>query len=398
MKRLALVLLLVGVCVFVALLWASRRSGDVEAPPGIREVTGLLAPELEREFERIATVGYVAGVDEPSGDVGVLTYDHAATYDGLTLFTFGKGPEALLIDMQGRVVHRWSAEGSEYWARAHAFPNGDLLAITCFPPRLIKLDRSSEPIWRYEGHAHHDLDVQPDGTILVLVRSVATREHILDGAEVLDDNIVLLDAEGREFYTVSLLSAFERAESFSSWLTDHPLPDDPDIFHANSVELVTLNGQKCALVSIRSIDTIAAIEISSGSVVWAVTGDWHAQHEAQLVGGNLLMFDNLGPEPGPGGTRRSRVVEYDMRTGRSVWTYSEPGFFSHGAGAQQRLPNGNTLITESDAGRVIEVSPDGQVVWEYVNPRTVVESGREVTLAIMRAERLPGDFPLDWLP
>jgi len=28
----------------------------------------------------------------------------------------------------------------------------------------------------------------------------------------------------------------------------------------------------------------------------------------------------------------------------------------------------------------------------------VVESGREVTLAIMRAERLPGDFPLDWLP
>ncbi|HJP05426.1 MAG: hypothetical protein QGG67_07840 [Gammaproteobacteria bacterium] len=32
------------------------------------------------------------------------------------------------------------------------------------------------------------------------------------------------------------------------------------------------------------------------------------------------------------------------------------------------LPNGNTLITESDRGRLLEVSPAGEIVWEYVNP------------------------------
>jgi hypothetical protein len=34
----------------------------------------------------------------------------------------------------------------------------------------------------------------------------------------------------------------------------------------------------------------------------------------------------------------------------------------------QRLPNGNTLVNEGNFGRFFEVSPEGEVVWEYVNP------------------------------
>jgi hypothetical protein len=32
------------------------------------------------------------------------------------------------------------------------------------------------------------------------------------------------------------------------------------------------------------------------------------------------------------------------------------------------LTNGNTLITEGNYGRIFEVTPERQVVWEYVNP------------------------------
>jgi hypothetical protein len=35
---------------------------------------------------------------------------------------------------------------------------------------------------------------------------------------------------------------------------------------------------------------------------------------------------------------------------------------------EQRLPNGNTLINEGWFGRFFEVTPEGAVVWEYVNP------------------------------
>ena len=42
--------------------------------------------------------------------------------------------------------------------------------------------------------------------------------------------------------------------------------------------------------------------------------------------------------------------------------------FSLRMGNSQRLPNGNTLITESSFGRFFEVTREGEVVWEYVNP------------------------------
>ena len=34
----------------------------------------------------------------------------------------------------------------------------------------------------------------------------------------------------------------------------------------------------------------------------------------------------------------------------------------------QRLPNGNTLINEASFGRFFEVTRDGEIVWEYINP------------------------------
>ena len=37
-------------------------------------------------------------------------------------------------------------------------------------------------------------------------------------------------------------------------------------------------------------------------------------------------------------------------------------------GGAQRLPNGDTLVTEGTNGRIVEVSPRGRVVWDFVNP------------------------------
>ncbi len=43
-------------------------------------------------------------------------------------------------------------------------------------------------------------------------------------------------------------------------------------------------------------------------------------------------------------------------------------FYSPRISNAQRLPNGNTLICEGDFGRLFEVTRDGELVWEYVNP------------------------------
>ena len=61
----------------------------------------------------------------------------------------------------------------------------------------------------------------------------------------------------------------------------------------------------------------------------------------------------------------------DLATKQIVWKYQEKReyeFFSPRISNAQRLPNGNTLICEGDFGRLFEVTREGEVVWEYVNP------------------------------
>ena len=58
----------------------------------------------------------------------------------------------------------------------------------------------------------------------------------------------------------------------------------------------------------------------------------------------------------------NRVAEYDLKTGKEVWKHDCP---QNSAQSCQRLPNGNTLISLLNQNQVIEVDPNGEVVWEY---------------------------------
>ncbi|MFT7677992.1 MAG: hypothetical protein ACI8QC_001978 [Planctomycetota bacterium] len=51
-----------------------------------------------------------------------------------------------------------------------------------------------------------------------------------------------------------------------------------------------------------------------------------------------------------------------------AWSYSNPeGFYSAFISGCERLPGGNTLICSGAAGHIFEVTPDGEVVWDYYN-------------------------------
>ena len=84
----------------------------------------------------------------------------------------------------------------------------------------------------------------------------------------------------------------------------------------------------------------------------------------------------------------SRVIEVDPRTNEIVWQYvdSPPlNFFSPYISGAPRLPNGNTLITERNFGRMFQVTPEGKVVWEYINPYFPEGPEGEQSNAVFRA-------------
>ncbi|MFH0945604.1 MAG: arylsulfotransferase family protein [Planctomycetota bacterium] len=390
--------------------WAKQESRD-EA----------LTPEQQESIEQLEAIGYTGGSFEASSNAsGVTVYQKERVDPGFNLYTSGHGPEAILLDMEGNELHRWrhsffdiwpdsdqdpEGEPVSWWRRTFLCDNGDLLAI--FEGQaIIKLDRNSELLWASPIGAHHDLEVLPDGDVLVLTREAHMLPRISQAHPILEDFISVLDSAGREKSRLSLIEAFENSEFMDLWLSSaDPKKRRPgDIFHTNTLAL--LDGRIAdklkefragnLLISVRQLNTIAVVDPEQKRVVWARRGDFVAQHDPSVLeNGNLLLFDNRGGWEG-----RSRVLELDPATFRTVWTYegtAEKPFFSRALGTAQRLPNGNTLITESDRGRAFEVTPEKEIVWEFLNPHRAGENG-EFIAAISEMRRLPAAFRTDWLP
>ena len=375
-----------------------------------------LTLEQRREFARLRSLGYLPGSSPMPANTGVIVYDGERVYDGLNFYTSGHAPAAFLIDMSGRRVHEWSLgfarawmlepgddpprsiKGAGYWRRAHLFENGDVVAI--FEGLgLIKVDKDSELLWARFGGFHHDLEVTEDGRIYVLTREPRIIPRIHAEMPVLEDFVVVLDPDGNELERVSVLEALER--SVRADLLDG-MGESGDVFHTNTLEL--LDGRLAGvvdgfdagnvLVCIRELSVLAVLDMERGTAVWGMDGGWGKPHQSTVLpNGNVLLFDNRGNRG------RSQVIEFDPATFETRWSYrgAEPDdFYSWECGSNQRLPNGNTLITESDRGKAFEVTPDGTIVWKYLNP---MRAGHELEFiaTLFELVRLPPDFPLDWL-
>ncbi len=119
------------------------------------------------------------------------------------------------------------------------------------------------------------------------------------------------------------------------------------------------------------IGALKAIDPKTGEIVWHYQNDeMGGQHDAQMLeNGNILIFANGAYASD---LHHSQVWEIDPGTNEIVWRYRSKDnpqrFFSPHVGGCQRLASGNTLICEGAKGCVFEVTPDGDVVWEYVCP------------------------------
>ena len=360
-----------------------------------------------------------------SAERGVTVHDPARAQAGATLYTSGHEAAAYLIGMDGEVLHEWRRPYSTVWSpgaavkrpqpdshvyfrKAVVYPNGDLLAVyegvgdTPFGYGVVKLDANSEVIWSYLAHAHHDLDVGPDGRIYILTHEVV--DEPLEGFEHLaspriDDFLVILSPDGEELRKISLIHSIA-ASSFPQLLHSVSSYAVSDPLHTNSVNVITEEAARNfafgragqVLLSFRELGSIGVLDLEREELVLALRGYWLGQHDPDILpNGNLLVFDNMGYFARPEG--RSRVIEFDPATMQIVWQYAgtaEQPLESVIRADQQRLANGNTLISESNGGRIVEVTPDGEIVWQFVNPVRGGEEDERIPI-ICWAQRLGPD-------
>ncbi len=357
---------------------------------------------------------------------GLLGVDSARTAGGLTLYCPIAGPgDIFLVDIDGQVVHKWVAPAPP-GRHAKLLKNGNLFyqgkgstGRSLFPlwdvyhgGRLMELDADAVVI-REVGHElhHHDASLMANGNLLVgavdRLSPDAARSVIggIPGSEAPDGSI-WGDVVYEMTWDGEIVWRWEPADAFDPG--ELPLDEHFSREHwpmCNSVE-ETNDGN--ILLGYRSASTCVLVERTSGKVKWRLGPEILAQqhHPHMLDNGHVLVFDNGSFRPSSS-VPYSRVIEVDPADGnRIVWEYHDDppqNFYSPYMSNAQRLWNGNTLISEGSFGRIFEVTPGGETVWDYVVPYfysfptgTGPESSSGAQNAIFRAYRYEASrFP--WL-
>ena len=333
---------------------------------------------------------------------GPIAHDPILAQPGFTLFTplHGNGT-VYLVDMLGEPVHHWRLPYRPglygyLLDNGHLFYGGKVMedlerfeAWSRFKGGVVlEADWNGHVQWelKHPDH-HHDARKLKNGNVLLLClrplpADIARRvQGGLPGSEApAPDGGGVIYAD----YLLEMTTSGETVWEWRSWEhldpETHPItPQDhrAEWTHGNTVA-ETADGN--ILVSFRNISTVVMIERATGKILWELGGPPLAQqHDPRpLPNGNVLIFDN--------GTHRrdhpatfSRVIEVDPRTSEIIWEYVDQSlfeFFSPYISGAQRLPNGNTLICEGVHGRIFEVTPAREVVWEYVSPYFFDEPGR----------------------
>ena len=363
----------------------------------------------ETEKQQLESLGYLSGYTLDEGKPVIEKYDSAAAFNSMNVMLSGHEPEAFLMDMNGNLVHKWACPISKAftnlkpdndgkWRRVELLPNGDLLAI--FEGHgMVKVDKDSNILWVIHDKCHHDLDFDDEGNIYTLTRESVSMAEINDHQPITGDFISVYSGNGEFIRKVPILDAFLNS-SFASLLAC--MPTSGDVLHTNSIQVLDGSLRNLSshyekgnvLISMRHTNAIAILDMTTQKIVWTMTGQWMQQHDAKLlINGNILLFDNKGCQS------RSKVIEFDPMTQEIAWVYrNSPNnpLYSSTSGCCQRLPNGNTLISESNAGTAIELTRDLKKVWIFNNP---IRTGKnnEMIAVLYSMHRLPVDFPLEWL-
>lgn len=371
----------------------------------------------------------------PSNKSGLIQKSPQKMAPGYTLYASAHKQAAFLLDENGKEVHRWEATFDRlfanpkhvdnpvpgrfvYWHRAQMLKGGDLIVSisashsTPYGYGLVRLDKHSEIVWKFAAHVHHDFDVAPDGRVFALTHNLRDTSqspynklpYLADS--ILDDFVVVLDKEGNKLKRFSVTEAvlktpYRRMLEMYPYYIDDRREHDWDPLHVNTVKVLPAEfaahhpfaDKGDILVSFRNPDAVGIIDVETEKLVWASRGFWRRQHSpVPLPNGNILVFDNEG-HGGPSGG--SRLLEFDIKRSMPVWDYAgtpNNPFYTERTGSLQVLSNGNILATESQKGRILEVTRDGEVVWSYRNPATRTHKGQLFVATVYSGRKYPPDF------
>jgi len=330
-------------------------------------MTGIKNTDCEAVLRRLSlfTVLALVIVGLPSSAVAQDSYkvsllNNERVFPGSTLMadTSDYGHQSVVeVNHQGKVIWRFNPHplmprvGFALVMDATKLKNGHIL-MHIFGSGLYEIDREGNVQWKHEDReASHDADRLANGNTLYNRANVPPGENVV--VEIDPKGNTVWAWNGMEQYGMSPFIDHE----FQGWM------------HVNSV--TRLNNAN-TLISIRNFITVVEVN-PDGQIVWSITFKGKATSGLKTKG-NIKGVHNHEPEILPNGNmlvairKPQRYVEIDRTTNKIVWEWRHPDGKSAMRTNREinRLPNGNTLLSAAD--RIVEIAPDGEIVWQIHAP------------------------------
>ncbi|MCF6166012.1 aryl-sulfate sulfotransferase [Furfurilactobacillus rossiae] len=299
----------------------------------------------------------------------------------------------------------------------------------------------------YSPNDHPAID---HGKTLILAHRTIHNPAISD-KKLLDDIVYEVDWDGNIIWSWSCSDHFNEFgfdEAAKNILSRNPNMREPDggvgdFMHTNCASYLGPNKwydqgderfkPNNIIMDSRESNILYIVDHDTGHIVWKLGPDYTHDPKAAAIGqiigqhglhmipkglpgeGDLLLFDNGGwagygvPNPGSkDGSKNalrdySRVLEINPVTMKLVWSVTPENmgavmpvdsskFYSPYVSDVQRLPNGNTMIDEGADGRILEITKDYEVVWEWISPYFTHNDDGPRNNMIYRAYRYPYSY------
>ena len=346
---------------------------------------------------------------------GVTKYNKGAAYNGITLIQgwFPKGTGIHLIDMKGKLLHQWNMDFFKIWPKPEhvtpkanipvtrynyhtqgmwLYPDGSVL-VNFSELGTARIDSCGDTVWTLNRMNHHAITMNPDGSFWtlskrdinkisedVLLYNVSLDDLQSESSNLYEDILLLVSNDGQVLKEISVLKSLIDGD-FEQKLYDVSLISKLDPTHVNDIEVVNNALAKKIpdvnpgdlLISIRQMHMLAILDKNTGKIKWHYSdAPWIRQHDIDITDkGTIEIFNNDYKEMKLKDIPGSSIISYDPEDNSHYTIYprqKEDAFYTKIMGTHQTLGNGNRLITETMAGRVFEIDPEGNTVWEYLSP------------------------------
>ena len=291
---------------------------------------------------------------------------------------------------------------------------------------IEEFDWTGKKIWEFKNYipekeiSHHTFNVMPNGNIILLMWKHHTYEEALAkglnpdqfGRYILPNGIKSVSGKTLLGIWVDSVREIERGTGKTVWewdVWDHigTGPDQfdinafchmkgnknmsgPDWTHCNGVSYNPRTNEVC--FTSRNLAEVYVIDYGKNEGIkmrWGNPANYGQgkapagymdDGDQKLFGPHapdwtaddtITIFDNGTNRPSG---NYSRYVEIS-RDGKLVrdWKAGDSGtsnfnFYTPFQGGTQKLSNGNFIITCTDGGHIVEVTPDNKIAWEFINP------------------------------